>query len=467
MPERVASKADLVQKLATIVGEDHVVTEKERLDDFLSDETSPIVRPKPSSDIVLVKPATTQDVSNILRTANRTRIPVFIRGGGTGLVGGAVPTQSGIVLSLERMDKIIEVDRENMMVIVEAGVTLGHLITKVERAGFFFPLHPGDEAAQIGGIVACNAGGARAVKYGVIRDYVKGMVVVLPSGDILNLGGKLLKNVAGYDLMHLLIGSEGTLGVIAGATLRVYPKSKKTLTLVIPYENRYDALRTVPHILQKGIVPLALEYVERELMEESAKKLGKTWPVKEGVAYLILSLTANRREELYLDAEQIDCIAKRDNCTDTLVVEKKQKQDDILSIRSNIYLTLKPYTLDILDLAVPLGNTIKLLEALDKIAQKYKMHLPVYGHAGDGNLHPQILMEEAGGVSKEALELVKREIYDVTIGLGGTITAEHGIGKTRISHLSRVLDQKTLSIMRGIKKILDPNEILNPGTILD
>lgn len=460
-------KRELVEKLENIVGSDWVVTEKEAMLDYLTDETAPTVCPKPAADVVLVKPGNTQEISSVLKLANEWKVPVFPRGGGTGLVGGCIPTTEGsIVLSLERMNRVIEVDTENLMVTVEAGVKLEKLMEAVDEAGLLFPPHPGDETAQVGGLVACNAGGARAVRYGVMRNYVKSIEVVLPTGEILNLGGKLLKDVAGYDLMHLIIGSQGTLGIITKVILRLYPKFKETATLIIPYEDRHDALKTIPRILQEGMIPLAIEYIESELMEKSAKQLGKEWPVKKGKASLMIIVTGNSKEEVYLDAERIDEIARKYNAIDTLIVENRRKQNDILSIRSNIYLTLKPYTMDILDIAVPPANIAKLMDALDEIAKKYKMYLPMYGHAGDGNLHPHILMKKAGGVEEEDLEKVKREIYDTTVGLGGTITAEHGIGKIRIKNLNQYLAEKTIEIMKKIKRVFDPNNILNPGTVI-
>lgn len=457
---------EFVDKLEDIVGIEWVVTDREVMQDYLTDETASTVCPKPARDVVLVKPSATREISEILKLANEMKVPVYPRGGGTGLVGGCIPTESGIVLSLERMNAVIEIDRENLMAVVDAGVTLEKLIEAVDKAGLLFPPHPGDESAQVGGLVACNAGGARTVRYGVMRNYIKGIEVVLPTGEILTLGGKLLKDVAGYDLMHLIIGSQGTLGVITKVVLRLYPKFRETATLIIPYEDRREALETVPRILQEGIIPLAIEYVERDLMEKSAKQLGKEWPVKTGKASLLIIVTGNSKEEVYLYAERIDKISKEYGAIDTFVVENRRKQDDILSIRSNIYLILKPYVMDVLDVAVSPASMIKLMDALDEIAEEYDMYLPIIGHAGDGNVHPHILTKKAGGVTKEDLEKVKKKIYNVTIGLGGTITAEHGIGKIRIKNLSQCLDDKAIEIMKKIKKVFDRNNILNPGTVV-
>ena len=458
-------KPELIEKLKDIVGDEWVISDRESLLDYLIDETAPTVLPAPAEDIVLVKPRSAQEISSLLKFANERTLPVFPRGGGTGLVAGSVPTSNGVIISMERMNRISEVDRDNLMITAEAGVTLLSLREAVAEAGLSFPLHPGDESAQLGGLVSCGAGGARAVKHGVMRNYVKGLEVVLPTGEILTLKGKLLKDVAGYDLMHLLIGSQGTLGIITKATLRLHPEFRETITLVIPYQDRYDALQTVPKILLKGITPLAIEFVERRLMEKSARKIGKPWPVKKGEFFLIIVLAGKSKEALRAEAEEIHEIARKHKAIDTLVVQNKRKQDDILNIRGKIYFVLKPITMDITDIAVPPAGIAEFMSELDKIAEKYGMYMPVFGHAGDGNLHTHILTKEAGGVERQDLERVKKEIYDVAIRMGGTTTAEHGVGKIRVKEFERYSDKKMLEIMKAIKKAFDPNNILNPGTI--
>ncbi len=289
----------ITDNLINIVGQRWVITDKERMIDYLTDETAATVKPKPASELILVKPANSREVSKILKLANREKIPVFPRGGGTGLCGGAIPTENGIILSLERL-KGIEIDKDNLMAIAEAGVTLKELTEKVEEAGLFFPPHPGDESAQVGGLVACNAGGSRAVKYGVMRSYVKGIEAVLPTGEVLRLGGELLKDNTGYDLMHLIIGSEGTLAVITRVILRLYPRVAASATMIVPYDNRHDAINTVPKVLQSGIIPLAIEYMDRLVVEISAASLGMEWPCKEGIGYLMFILEGQNQEDVHV-----------------------------------------------------------------------------------------------------------------------------------------------------------------------
>ncbi len=457
-------KAQIIEDLRSIVGEDWVVDRIDQMQDYLVDETARPSCPEPSTDILVVKPAGDDEISEILKLANKEAVPVVPRGGGTGLCAAAVPTEPGIVLSLERLNDIVEVDEDNLTITCEAGVTLRELIERAERTeSLFFPLRPGDEGAQVGGLIAANAGGSRAVQHGVMRNHIKGIEVVLPTGEMTSLGGKVVKNNMGYDLMHLLIGSEGTLGIITRAILRLYPRPGASFSLIIPYEKRSDAIRTVPEILQRGITPLAIEYVERALIEESAEHLGEEWPAKEGNAYLYIMVTGADEEALYAASAEIDQICQSHNALGTLVAEKKREQDRILDIRGNIYTALKAETADILDATVPLANIGKLMDRVDEIAEEFDTTIPMYGHAGDGNLHSHII--KADGEAPPYLDEIRERIYKEAIALGGFITGEHGIGKTRVKNLS-LLDGKQIELMRGIKKVFDPHNILNPGTIV-
>lgn len=454
----------LAEKLQAIVGGGWVTTEKEQMIDYLGDETPLEIRPEPASNLILVKPGDAQQVSAIVRLANDGGIPVFPRGGGTGLCGGAIPTENGIILSLERMNKI-HVDRDNLMAIAEAGATLRQLMDKAEEEDLFFPPHPGDESAQVGGLVACNAGGSRAVKYGVMRNYIKGIEGVLPTGETLTVGGELLKNNTGYDLMHLIIGSEGTLAVVTKAVLRLFPPVAASATMIIPFDNRHDAINAVPTILQSGIIPLAIEYMDRSTVEISASHLGMEWPCKIGTAYLMIIVDGQSSAEVYSLCDRISDICRSHSGLDAVIGQTKKEQDRVLKIRSNIYLALKRDLADALDIAVPPANMGKLMDAIDRIAEQYDTDIPTCGHAGDGNLHPT-LMRDLLDKGTDNLKAAKRAIYQETLRLGGVMTAEHEVGRVRIADLDMFLDEKKMELMRNIKRVFDPNGILNPGCVI-
>lgn len=456
----------VIKEVSSIVGESWVMTEMERMRDYLIDETPEPVRPEPSSNSIVVKPKNPEEISEILKYANKDCIPVIPRGGGTGLCAAVVASEPSIVLSLERLNRILEVDTDNLMITCEAGVTLEELIayldTEVETLSF--PIHPGSEVAQVGGMIATNAGGVRAVRHGVMRNYVKGLEVVLPTGEIAKMGGKLLKNNTGYDLMELMMGSEGTLGVITKAILRLHPKANITLTLLVSYEDRHDAVNSVPKILQKGILPLAIEYIEKREVVRSAEHLGKEWPAKKGNAYLMFIVQGASEDAVYAESEEIERICKANNSIETLVAQGRKEQDNILRIRSNTYMALKRDLADILDMAVPPASIGKLMDRIDEIAQEYQAYIPMYGHVADGNLHPHLM--KVNGELPSYFEQMKERIYKEAIDLGGVITAEHGVGRNRIKDLPLTLSRKEMELMWGIKRLFDPNNILNPGVAI-
>jgi glycolate oxidase len=451
----------LLKEFESIVGKDQVITRRERMLSYLSDETPAIMEPKPASDIVVVKPLGTGEVSAVIRFANDHKIPVFPRGGGTGLVAGAVPTLDGIVLSLERMNQI-QIDKENLMADAEAGVTLGKLAEAAREHGLSFPPHPGDENAQIGGLVATNAGGSKAVRHGVMRNNVRAVQVVLTSGDIVNLGGKTHKNNVGYDLMQLIIGSEGTLGVVTKATLQLYGSENASITLVVPYTSRAAAIATVPKILRQAGPPQAIEYVEKDLMERTAEQLGTHWPVATGQYYLIVILAEATRDEVLAKSLKISDACKEYTSLDVFAAESVRDQENILSIRSNLYTYLKPHILEILDIVVPISKLEEIVTTIQDIAKESGIPLPVYGHAGDGNLHVHIMRKQGVEASKYLDDLTDR-IYKATTEVGGVITGEHGVGRTRITKVEKYLSEREIELMRNMKRIFDPNNIMNPG----
>jgi glycolate oxidase len=450
----------ILDELERIVGTTYMVTNIEQMQNYLVDESPLSVRPKPANDLVLVRPADAQQVSSVLKVASKNRLPVFPRGGGTGLVGGAVPTRNGVILSMERM-KRIEIDKANLMAIADAGVTLGELAKAAEESGLSFPPHPGDENAQVGGLAATNAGGSRAVRHGVMRNHVRGIQVVLATGEILNLGGRVHKDNVGYDLMQLIIGSEGTLAVITRVIIQLYLKPGATMTLIVPYNNRHDALASIPKILHSS-TPLAVEYVERELLEKSAQRLDTYWPVKAGKSHLIIIMAEPNKDQVLSESLKLSQICQENSPYETFVAESKSDQDNILRIRSNIYNALKSETMDILDITVPPSELEKVMNEVESAAAKYGATLQIFGHAADGNLHIHIMKKEEANT--QHVEDLRNEIYQIATKFGGVITGEHGIGKVRTSKLQSVMTRKELELMKSVKKIFDPNGILNPET---
>jgi len=462
-----------VGKLKEILGEENLIWEPDKMSDYSHDEFAlESIRKLPE---VVVKPRDREEVSQILKLANKEKFPVTPRGGATGLVGSCVPLYGGLVLSLENMNKVLEVDTENLMAVVEAGVPLMEFYKKIEEEGLFFPPHPGEESAQIGGVIATNAGGSRAVKYGVIRNFVKGLEVVLPKGEIIEIGGKIMKDSAGYSLLNLMIGSEGTLGVITKATISLLPPPRAMLTLVAPFNSVRDAIKTVPMIIKSKTIPMAIEFVEKEPILVTEEYLQKRWPCHEGEAYLMVIIDGPSEEELMHLAESVAELCTANNALDVFVADTKERQDNILNIRSQIYEALKPYTIEILDITVPRAEIADHVEKVHEIADKYGVWLPTYGHAGDGNVHTHLMkvkfkegkIEETKEEWEEKYLQVRKELHIDGLNRGGTISGEHGIGIVKKEYLCMALGKVHIDIMRGIKKILDPENILNPGKIFD
>jgi len=465
---------EIISQLKSIVGEGNIITEKEQMINYSHDEF-PLEWLRRLPDVV-VKPTEAQQVAKILTVANREKIPVTARGGGTGLCGGCVPLFGGIVLSLENMNRIIEVDTKNLMVVCEAGTTLASLYKEIEKEGLFFPPHPGDESATAGGVVATNAGGARAVKYGVIRNFVRGLEVVLPTGEIFSLGGKIVKNSTGYNLLHLFIGSEGTLGVITKVIFNLLPPPEAMLTLVVPYQNLYQAISTVPKLFINKIIPLAIEFIEDEPIRIAEQHLNKKWPIEPNIAkaHLVIVIDGRTEEEVVAIAERINNLCLSEGAVDTFIAESKIKQEEILSLRSNLYEAIKHYTLEILDIVVPISNIPVFVDKVHELAQKYHTWIPTYGHAGDGNVHvhlTKIIVENGKFVEVDKsvwgryFYPIRDELHKYGIGLGGAISGEHGIGAAKAEYLKLAFDKKYLEILKSIKHSFDPNNILNPGKI--
>jgi len=460
---------ETVKALEAIVGSSSVLTDRQRMEDYSHDEYAlDSLKRYPEA---VVKPDSTQQVAAILRLAREKKIPVVTRGGATGLCGGTVPVSGGIVLSLERMNRIVEIDRENLMAVCEAGVTLREFYQRLRQEKLFFPPHPGEESATIGGTVATNAGGARAVKYGVVRNFTRGMQVVLADGTVLTLGGKILKDSTGYSLLNLLIGSEGTLGVITQVTLSVMPVPASQITILVPYEDVSSALASVPELLRQGVLPLAIEFVSREVIAKAESYLGESWPVSVGNCFLLVILEGDDDEQVMKAGEKLSEVCLGRGALDIFAAEVWEKQESILRIRSMVYEALKADTIEILDVVLPRTEVEPHLKAIAEISRREDVWLPTYGHAADGNVHTHITKKTAAGSPLEHWEAlyprVRKAIHDDARQRGGRASGEHGIGLVKKEYLGMFVDPAALELMRGIRRVFDPDGILNPGKIFD
>lgn len=461
-------KQEFIDALIGICGKDYVYSAKEDVSGYLYDETEEYVRPKACEDCLVVRPGTYEEVSKILQWANETKTPIIPRGGGTGACGAAIPTIPSVIMSMERFKDIVEVDETNMMITCQTGVTLAKLNEYLNENvhALYFPCHPGDEGAQVGGMCIENAGGVRAVKHGIMRSYVKGMKVCLPNGEIVQFGGKLVKNNMGYDLMHLLVGSEGTLAVVLEATLKLYPRLDYTGALVCSFKDTESAVKSVGEVQKAGIIPLAVEYMDRDIAVETAKRISKTWPMSdEGCVDLIYMVEEATEDALYETAGTIAEICENNGAVGSVIAENEKEQRNILEIRSDIYEVFKPEFVDSLDTAVPVAHIGDLLRDINAIAEKYGTRSPRFGHVADGNFHNFILMVD--GKVPDWADDMRRDIYKAALKYGGTVTAEHGTGKTRKPYMELQYTPHVLEIMRNVKRAFDPNNILNPGVIVD
>lgn len=456
----------IVNRLIEILGADQVLTDRERLEPYTHDETVGL-RADPE---VVVLATTTGQVSEIMRLAQQEWIPVIPRGKGYGLSGGAVPVCGGIVLSLEKMNRILEIDRENLMITVEPGVITGDIHRAVEAEGLFYPPDPASlDSCSIGGNIAEGAGGPRAVKYGVTEDYVCGLEAVLPSGEVITCGGKLVKNVAGYNLVQLLVGSEGTLAVVTRIILRLLPLPKVQVDLLVPFDDFQAAADTVSDIIAHRVVPAAIEFMERDSVLAVERLTQKQVPYDDAAAHLLIQIDGSHQEAVDADFELVGDLCLAHGARDVLVARDRQTRDRLWDARRKIIEALKhasPVN-HMEDVVVPRAQIPALLRGIKEIAARQEVRIVCFGHAGDGNVHVNVLKDDLADDRWPALVLLVAEaIYRLTLSLGGTITGEHGVGATRRQYLPLALDESQISLMRGIKTVFDPHGILNPAKIL-
>jgi glycolate oxidase len=457
--------AQIVERLEAIVGPEHVYTDRERLTPYTHDET-PGLEAWPE---VVVRPGCTAEVAAVVRLAAAERVPVTPRGGGQGLSGGAVPTAGGIVLSLERLNRILEIDQDNLMVTVEPGVVTGDLHRAVEAEGLFYPPDPASlDSCLLGGNIAEGAGGPRAVKYGTTKDYVAGLEVVFPNGEVVTLGGKLVKNVAGYNLVQLIVGSEGTLGIVTRMTLRLLPLPKAQIDLLVPFEDFQHAADTVSAIIARCIVPTTIEFMEREVVKASERLLNKEVPFSDAAATLLIQITGRRQEEVEADMEEVGDLCLDHGALDVLVAQDRATRDRLWEARRVIIEALKhesPINRTE-DVSVPRAAIPALLQGVHEIGERVGLRLLSFGHAGDGNVHVNLMKDDLpDDLWQECLTEAQRELYHLALSLGGTITGEHGIGATRRGYLAEAIGPEAVAIMRTIKDAIDPLGIMNPQKV--
>ncbi|GAB4094398.1 FAD-binding oxidoreductase [Flaviaesturariibacter terrae] len=451
-----------------IVGEDHVFVDPEVLDAYASDETEDLHF---LPDVVL-KPRTTAEVSAILRSCNEQRIPVTPRGAGTGLSGGALPQLGGVLLSLERMNSILDIDERNLQVTTEPGVITEVLQNAVREKGLFYPPDPSSRGScMIGGNIAENSGGPKAVKYGVVKDYVLNLEVVLASGEVIWTGANVLKNATGYNLTQLLVGSEGTLGIVTKIVLRLIPHPQQDLLMLVPFRSAEKACAAVSAIFRAGYTPSAMEFMERDALEWVMRFVDNSIvPIEDDiVAHLLIEVDGNDSDLLMKDMEGIAALVQDYDCGDILFADDAQQKAELWKLRRRVGEAVKSNSIyKEEDTVVPRAELPRLLAGVKAIGNKYGFHSVCYGHAGDGNLHVNIIK---GDLSDEAwngsLKDGIREIFTLVKELGGTISGEHGIGLVQKEYMPIVFDDVQLSLMRGIKKLFDPNGILNAGKIFE
>lgn len=460
---------ELIEEFKKIVpGKVH---EKEEMnEDYFHDEMPIYGKGIPE---VVIDATTTEDIAAIVKLCFSNNVPVIPRGAGTGLTGAAVALHGGVLLDMSKMNQILDYDRENFVVRVQPGVLLNDLAEDAKRQGLLYPPDPGEKFATLGGNVSTNAGGMRAVKYGCTRDYVRAMTVVLPTGEIISLGAPVSKSSTGYSLIHLMIGSEGTLGIITELTLKVIPAPKETISLIVPFENLTDCIGTVPKIFMAGLKPQALEFMEKEIVLSSERYLGKNVFPKEvdGVdigAYLLITFDGDKPELLEELSEQAAEVVLEEGAVDVLVADTPVKKKEAWEARSTFLEAIEAETklLDECDVVVPVNQIPSYLSFVKSLENRYDFSIKSFGHAGDGNLH---IYTCANQMEEEAFKRQVAEFMDVIYKkaseCGGLISGEHGIGYGKMGYLAAFAGETSMRLMKGIKEVFDPKMILNPGKI--
>ncbi len=460
----IVTEADIQFLRETVAPDGKVYTRADIHEDYSHDEMGALHH----FPDVLVEAASGGQIAAVLKYANSRSIPVTPRGQGTGLVGAAVALHGGIMLSTARMNRILELDEENLTLTVEPGVLLMEISKYVEDRDLFYPPDPGEKSASIGGNISTNAGGMRAVKYGVTRDYVRGLEVALASGEIIEVGGKVVKNSSGYSLKDLIVGSEGTLGFITKAILKLLPLPKKVISLLVPFDDLATAIETVPVIIKSKYIPTAIEYMEKPVIMCAEQYLGKKFPDHSSDAYLLLTFDGNSREEVEAIYEKVAEVCLQAGARDVLISDTDERQVSIWSARGVFLEAIKASTTEMeeCDVVVPRNRVAEFVKYTKEVECRVGVRLSGFGHAGDGNLHVYVLRD---GLDQETYLKKLSEAFDLLYAkadeLGGQVSGEHGIGFAKKEFLAESLGAVSIGLMRGVKAVFDPNQILNPGKI--
>ncbi len=450
----------------TIVGEEFVFTDQANIDKFSRDETDGVSFPPE----VVIKPVTAQEISAVLKYCNKNLIPISPRAAGTGLSANSLCVHGGVMLSIERMNKILKIDERNLQVTTEPAVITEALQNTLQEKGLFYPVDPSSRGTSfIGGNVACNSGGPRAVKYGVVKDFVLNLEVVLPDGEIIWTGANTLKNSTGYNLTQLIVGSEGTLAIITKIVLKLLPYPKFNNVMLAPFKSMDDASAAVSAVFRAGIVPSCIEFMERDAVEYVMKFLGDvTVPLADDTqATLLIEVDGNDLEVIQKDCEKIYEVLTQFEVGEILFADSEAQKIDLWRMRRNIAYAVKKTNMTVEeDTVVPRADLPELLKHIKAVGRKWNFRSVCYGHAGDGNVHVRILKDElTEDYWKDEVPKGIREIFEKVVELGGTISGEHGIGWIQIPYMNIKFREVQLQLMRDIKKVFDPNNILNPGKI--
>lgn len=453
-----------IEFLTALLGKERVFTGESISEDFSHDEMGGISR----LPDVLVEPLSTAEVSQIMKYAYANRIPVVARGSGTGLAGGSVPVFGGIMLNLSRMNRVLELDEENLTLTLEPGVLLMDIGKYVEPFDLFYPPDPGEKSATIGGNINTNAGGMRAVKYGVTRDYIRGLEIVLPSGSILEVGGKVVKNSSGYSIKDLICGSEGTLAIVTKAILKLIPLPKKAVSLLIPFKNLDTAISTVPKIVKSKAAPTAIEFMQREVILAAEEFLGKKFPDSSSDAYLLLTFDGNSLSEIEKSYEAVADICLAEGAIDVFIIDTEERREAVWSARGAFLEAVKASTteMDECDVVVPRNKIAEFINFTDGLQKQFGIRIRSFGHAGDGNLHVYVLKDGLSDSEwKSKLSEVFKAMYGKSRELNGLVSGEHGIGYAKKTYLFEQYGPEYIELMNSIKLAFDPWNILNPGKV--